>query len=121
MTSDKHYGSRSQQKTHCETLYDIFQREGITRVFDAGDLTDGYKMRPGHEHEVFIHGADDQEDYVVQNHPKREELLQSLFWKPRWLPYQKRRAGHRQVLRQKARHEVLGMLNAKVKLTPNCI
>ena len=123
VTSDKHYGSRSQQKTHCETLYDIFQREGITRVFDAGDLTDGYKMRPGHEHEVFIHGADDQEDYVVQNHPKREGITTEFILGNHDGAHIKNggRDIGRGIAARRPDMKYLGMLNAKVKLTPNCI
>lgn len=121
--SDVHFCSKYQQRTHLETLYDIFRREGITTVYNAGDLTDGFKMRPGHEHEIFVHGADDQEQYVIDNYPKREGIVTKLILGNHDGSHIKNGGHDIGVPIAKARPdmEYLGMYNAKVYLTPNCV
>jgi biotin operon repressor/predicted phosphodiesterase len=123
VTADKHMASKSQQLEHCNTLYDIFKSEGIKRVFDAGDLSDGYKMRPGQEHEVFVHGADDQEDYIVKNHPSRPGIITEFITGNHDASHVK--SGGRDIGKGIAARrpdmKYLGMFNAKINLTPNCV
>jgi len=56
-------------------MYDIFQQEGIETVYHAGDITEGVNMRRGHEYEVFKHGTDEQQQYVIDNYPKRKGII----------------------------------------------
>lgn len=123
ITSDNHYCSKYQQATYNEKLYDIFQREGINKVYNCGDLTDGFKMRPGHEHEIFKHGADEQENYVVDNYPKRKGIVTEFILGNHDFSHIKN--GGRDIGKgiESKRNDMkyLGMYNAKIKLTPNCV
>lgn len=71
---DTHMGSKWQQLTHSNAFYDILEREGIPTVYHAGDITDGVRMRLGHEHEIFLQGSDEQEEYVIDKYPKRNGI-----------------------------------------------
>lgn len=65
-----HLGSKYQQLTHLYTFYDVCQKRHVRTVFHCGDLVDGERVYRGQEYELFVHGADDQIDYAVQNYPK---------------------------------------------------
>lgn len=67
--SDTHIGSRWTQITHLHEAYRKFEEEGIKHVYHAGDITEGWKMRQGHEHECYIHGADDYVEEVIDVYP----------------------------------------------------
>jgi UDP-2,3-diacylglucosamine pyrophosphatase LpxH len=68
---DTQLGSKYTQLTHLHNFYDICAKEGITDVYHTGDLTEGLKMRVGHEYELYTISADDMRDDVVKNYPKR--------------------------------------------------
>lgn len=72
--SDTHFGSVYAQITHLHDFYDYCEREGITDVYHAGDITDGLKMRPGHEYELYTISADGQLADVVKNYPQRNGI-----------------------------------------------
>lgn len=72
LVTDTHFGSKYAQITHLHRFYDFLASEGITTVYHAGDITDGLKMRPGHEYELYDGSADGQVKDVVENYPKRE-------------------------------------------------
>lgn len=74
IVSDTHFGSKDTQITHLHNFYDICKSEGIVDVYHTGDITDGMKMRPGHEFELYAISADDQLQDVVKNYPKREGI-----------------------------------------------
>lgn len=74
VVSDTHLCSKYQQLTHLETAYSIFEKEGISEVYHAGDLCEGDKMRKGHEYELFQFGADGQRDYIVTHYPYRKGI-----------------------------------------------
>jgi hypothetical protein len=121
--SDNHLCSKWQQLTFLNHLYDIYEREGISLVFNSGDLTEGFKMRPGHEHEIFKFGADDQTDYVIANYPKRKGIVTKFITgnhdhshiKNGGIDIGKRIADKRPDM------VYLGLSNAKVYITPNCV
>lgn len=71
---DTQIGSKYAQLTHLHNFYDICQREGIHTVYHTGDITDGLKMRTGHEYELYEVSADDMRDDVVANYPKRDGI-----------------------------------------------
>lgn len=71
LMGDTQFGSKYAQLTHLHKFYDICQSEGITAVYHTGDITDGLKMRPGHEYELYDGSADGQREDVVKNYPKR--------------------------------------------------
>lgn len=71
---DTQIGSKYTQWTHLKNFYDICQEEGIKDVYHTGDVTDGLKMRPGHEYELYEVSADEMIDDVVANYPKRDGI-----------------------------------------------
>jgi hypothetical protein len=74
LMGDTQFGSKYAQLTHLHKFYDICQSEGITAVYHTGDITDGLKMRPGHEYELYEASADGQLADVVKNYPKRDGI-----------------------------------------------
>ena len=72
---DTHIGSKYTQWTHLNNFYDICEAENIKDVYHVGDLTDGVKMRPGHEYELYTVSAGEMIDDVVVNYPKRNGLI----------------------------------------------
>ena len=71
---DTQLGSKYAQLTYLHSFYDICAKEGITDVYHVGDVTEGLKMRPGHEYEVYTVSADEMRDHVIQHYPKREGI-----------------------------------------------
>lgn len=70
VVSDTHLCSRYQQLTYLYDFYRICQRRKIQTVLHCGDLCDGERIYRGHEYEIFIHGADGQIEYAVDNYPR---------------------------------------------------
>lgn len=123
VVADTHLGSKWQQLGHLNTLYDIYEREGIVLVFHAGDLVEGVNMRRGHEYEVFLHGADEQVDYVVEKYPRRAGIVTQFITGNHDHSIIKH-AGHDigpAIARRRSDMVYLGRANAKVNLTPNCV
>lgn len=123
VVSDNHLGSKYQQITHLNRLYDIFEEEGISTVYNSGDLTEGFKMRPGHEHEIFLHGADEQTQYVIEKYPKRSGIITKFITGNHDHSHIKNGGTDIGKPIAKARPDMiyLGLANAKVYITPNCI
>lgn len=71
---DTQIGSKYAQLTYLHEFYDLCEREGITDVYHTGDITDGLKMRVGHEYELYEISADEMRDDVVKNYPKRNGI-----------------------------------------------
>ena len=71
---DTQIGSKYAQLTHLHNFYDLCKREGITDVYHTGDITDGLKMRVGHEYELYEVSADEMRDDVVKNYPKYDGI-----------------------------------------------
>lgn len=67
---DTQIGSKYAQLTYLHSFYDLCQSEGIEHVYHTGDITDGLKMRVGHEYELYEVSADEMRDDVVKNYPK---------------------------------------------------
>jgi len=71
LVSDTHLGSKYQQLSHLYTFYEILNQRGITDVIHAGDVSDGSGyVYQGHMYELFLHGADEHIDYIIDNYPK---------------------------------------------------
>lgn len=66
-----HLGSKWQQLTHLHTFYDYAYSRGVRTFLHCGDVVDGEKMHRGHEYGIFVHGADAQIRYTVNNYPKK--------------------------------------------------
>lgn len=75
LISDTHIASRYWQKTYLQMAYHDFKKEGITRVYHCGDITDGmYTNRAGNIYEIYAYGFDEQKDEVVNNYPHEEGI-----------------------------------------------
>lgn len=74
LMGDTQFGSKYAQITALHKFYDLCEREGIQTVYHTGDITDGLKMRPGHEYELYEVSADEMCNDVVKNYPKREGI-----------------------------------------------
>lgn len=75
IVSDTHMGSKYFQKSFLDRAYDDFMEKGITDVYHAGDITDGfYTNRPSSIYELYAIGFDQQLDDVVDNYPKRDGI-----------------------------------------------
>lgn len=71
---DTQFGSKYAQITYLHDFYDLCVKEGIRDVYHTGDLTDGLKMRAGHEYELYEVSADEMRDDVINNYPQREGI-----------------------------------------------
>ena len=72
---DTHLGSKYTQFKHLNDFYDVCKSEGVKDVYHVGDLTDGLKMRPGHEYELYVTSADDMIDDVIEKYPSRKGVI----------------------------------------------
>lgn len=72
---DTQIGSKYAQLTYLHQFYDLCEKEGITSVYHTGDITDGLKMRPGHEYELYEISADEMRDDVAANYPRRKDII----------------------------------------------
>jgi predicted phosphodiesterase len=71
---DTHLCSKEQQLTHLNTMYDIFEKEGITEVYHTGDLLAGDGVYKGQRFETFFQSADDQVQYCIEKYPQRKNI-----------------------------------------------
>jgi len=82
-------GSKYQQMSHLYTFYKLCKKLRIKEVLHCGDLVDGERVYRGQEYELFLHGAEAQMDYVVNNYPQIDGIRTRIimgnhdesFWK----------------------------------------
>lgn len=120
---DTQLGSKYAQLTHLHNFYDICARSGITEVYHTGDITDGLKMRVGHEYELYEISADEMRDDVVKNYPKRDGITTYFITGNHDASIYKH-VGYdigRAIEDKRPDMKYLGRDCAGVKLTPNCI
>lgn len=66
---DKHLGNMHCRLDVLKLLYDLYESEGITTVYDTGNWIDGEaRFNKG---ELLVHGMDGQLDYWIEHHPAR--------------------------------------------------
>ena len=119
---DTQIGSKYTQLTHLHNFYDICAKEGIKDVYHTGDLTDGLKMRPGHEYELYVVSADEMRDDVVKNYPKRDGITTHFITGNHDASIYKH-IGYdigQAIANLRPDMEYLGRDCAVVNLTPNC-
>lgn len=69
---DKHLGNMHSRLDVMKLLYDVYEAEGITTVYDTGNWIDGEaRFNKG---ELLVHGMDSQIDYWIENHPQRKGI-----------------------------------------------
>lgn len=70
-TGDNHLCNKHQRLDVLNALYDIYEYEGITTVFNTGNWIDGEAGKLN-KHELFVFGLDAQIDYANEYYPKRK-------------------------------------------------
>lgn len=119
---DTQMGSKYTQLTHLNNFYDICKEEGIKDVYHTGDITDGLKMRVGHEYELYAVSADDMIEDVVKRYPKRDGITTHFITGNHDASIYKQ-VGYdvgNAIARQRDDMEYLGRDCAVVYLTPKC-
>lgn len=74
IVSDNHIGSKYARLDVLNDLYDFFQREGITRVYNCGNWIDGEARFNKHDLEPWAHGQDNQLRGFVEHYPRRKGI-----------------------------------------------
>jgi hypothetical protein len=76
LISDTHLGSSAEHLEELHDFYDKCEERGITDVFHAGDISDGFKVHQGHLNELkdAAIGWDRLKKYVVDNYPRRDGI-----------------------------------------------
>ena len=70
--TDNHLGSKYAREDVLHDLYDWFSREGITRVYNAGNWIDGEARF--NRHDLLVHGMDEQLRYFAKRYPQRDGI-----------------------------------------------
>lgn len=123
LISDTHIGSKYWQPSALYTFYAICASENVDQILHAGDLTDGLKMRPGHEYEVYISSADELVDHVIKFYPKCANGAPTRFITGNHDASIYKHIGYdigRAISEKRDDMEYLGRDCAIVELTPNC-
>lgn len=69
VASDIHFGSTHCQITALNKFSEHCKSRGVKHIFCPGDIVSGYKVYPGHEHDVYAYTSKEQEDSVICNLP----------------------------------------------------
>jgi predicted phosphodiesterase len=72
VVSDTHLCSRYSNLEILNTLYDIFEEEGVDRVYLPGNYIDGEK--DFNKNDIFVHGFEGQINYFIDKFPKRDGI-----------------------------------------------
>jgi len=123
VVSDNHLGSHFTQITLLHEAYRFFKAEGIADVYNPGDLTEGENMRLGHAYECYIHGADAHTDEVIRNYPKVDGITTHCILGNHDASFVKH-VGldiSRTIAKERPDMRFLGMDQAYIHLTPNCM
>lgn len=122
LMGDTQLGSKYTQLTHLHAFYDICAKEGIKDVYHVGDITEGLKMRVGHEYELYAVSADDMRDDVIKNYPMREGITTHFITGNHDASIYKQ-VGYdigRAIANARPDMKYLGKDCAVINLTPNC-
>lgn len=79
LMGDTQFGSKYAQITYLHQYYKMLAERGVCRVYHTGDITDGLKMRPGHEYELYLTSADELVADVAKNYPKIDGIVTSFI------------------------------------------
>jgi biotin operon repressor len=72
LVTDNHLGSKYAREDVLHDLYDWFEREGVKRVYNAGNWIDGEARF--NRHDLLVHGMDEQLAYFADRYPQREGI-----------------------------------------------
>jgi len=123
VVSDNHLCNKKQQLTFLNQLYNRFQKAEVEKVYNCGDLTDGYyKNRPEHIYELFRHGADEQVEYIIGKYPQRNGIITEFITGNHDDTHLKNGGVNigRMIAKERKDMVYLGCSKALINLTPNC-
>jgi predicted phosphodiesterase len=72
VVSDNHLCSKYAREDVLNDLYDLFARDGITRVYNAGNWIDGEARF--NKFDLKVHGMQEQVQYFANNYPQRKGI-----------------------------------------------
>ena len=72
LTSDEHLCSKYHRDDIREALFDIWELQGITDVYECGNMIDGEARF--NKYDLIVHGMQNQVDYFVENWPQRSGI-----------------------------------------------
>jgi len=72
IVTDNHLCSKYAREDVLNDLYDIFAREGVTRVYNAGNWIDG--EAPFNKFDIHTYGMTDQLKYFAEHYPQRKGI-----------------------------------------------
>jgi hypothetical protein len=73
VTGDNHIGSKYERLDVLETLFDRWESEGITTVYQCGNIIDG-ECKGINENDIYVHGFEGQIANLIEKWPKREGM-----------------------------------------------
>lgn len=73
LVADTHLACREERLAELHAQYDLFEREGITRVFHAGNLVDGFIPKINGE-SALVTTPDGQTQYAIDHYPARKGI-----------------------------------------------
>ncbi len=73
LVADTHLCCKEQRLDELHAQYDLFEREGITRVFHAGNMVDGFIEKINGESALCLTPTD-QTQYVIDHYPRRKGI-----------------------------------------------
>lgn len=73
LVADTHLACKEERLDALHAVYDIFEKEGITHVFHAGNIVDGYVQKINGA-SVVTSTPDGQAQYVIDNYPQRDGI-----------------------------------------------
>lgn len=74
LVADTHLACREERLQELHACYDMFVEEGISTVFHAGNIVDGY-IHKINGASVIVSTPDDQAQYVIDHYPNRKGIV----------------------------------------------
>lgn len=122
LIGDTQIGSKYTQMTHLREFYNLLAEHGIDTVYHTGDITDGLKMRVGHDYELYEISADEMCADVVKNYPMHDGIT-TYFITGNHDASLYKQVGYdigQAIANQRPDMKYLGRDCAVIQLTPNC-
>lgn len=122
LIGDTQFGSKYTQITYLHRFYKLCSEMEISNIYHTGDITDGLKMRPGHEYELYAISADEMRDDVIMNYPQINGITTHFITGNHDASLYKH-VGYdigQAIANERDDMEYLGRDCAVVYLTPNC-
>ena len=79
VVSDVHLGSKHCRLEELHMAYKMIADEGITTVYNPGDIVCGRGIFPTQDYEIDLHTFEDQVAYAVENYPYQEGVTTQII------------------------------------------